>query len=66
MEESSRTGELETPHFDDVSEEEPRKELVEVSVPVNTKKATTYRVGAFNDFCKEKQIDLGVKKKQPV
>ena len=66
MEESSRTGELEKPRFDEASEEEPRKQLVEASVPVNTKKATAFWVGVFNDFCEEKQIDLDLKNMQPV
>ena len=64
MEESSRTGELEKPCFDDESEEE-LKQLVEASVPVNTKKATAFWIGVFNDFCKEKQIDLDLKKCSP-
>ena len=63
MEESSRTGELEKPPFEDASEEE-LKQLVDASVPVNRKKVTTYWIGVFelNDFCKEKRIDLDLKK----
>ena len=64
MEESSGTGGLEKPRFDDASEEE-LKQLVEASVPVNTKKATAFWVGVFNDFCKEKEIDLDLKKCSP-
>ena len=67
MEESSWTAvrELEKPRFDEAPEDELRKQFVEASVPVNTKKATAFWVGVFNDFCKEKQIDVDLKKCSP-
>ena len=40
------------------SSEEDLRRLVEAAIPKNTKKATTFGVGVFNEFCQEKHFTI--------
>ena len=40
------------------SSEKDLRRLVEAAIPKNTKKATTFRVDAFHEFCQKKKLNL--------